>query len=346
MSQTPFHSVETYRDTFVQGLNRMLQIDQLGTYILVLANAIYDAEIHHVLKSRLDTRYHELVALLTQYLREGRDLDHTSDDLLVFLKLMAMGYDQVQMSKFRQAHPWHIQYNHLRSFRPARMSNEVITEISRPFDEQGFHFNKPFLEKEIMWRGDLHGRDCSLLYNKFPFASLHGLLVVQPQLNRPQLLDQGTHGYLWQLLEQAGDRMPGLGFGYNARGAYASVNHLHFHTYLNNQGLYPIEQPLWSHNGGARDYPLACQRLLDMDAAWVAIAEQHQANHAYNLLYRPGVLYLVPRAMQGSYEDTDNSTAGYAWSEVAGSVTTCRESDFAQITGQQITNELKKLVIR
>lgn len=344
MSHTPFYDAETYQDTFVQGLDRMLQIDQLGTYILVLANAVYDPKIHQALKPRLDTRYGELVALLGKYLREGRKLDHTSDDLLVFLKLMAMGYDQLQMSKFRQAYPWQIQYNHLRSFRPARMSNEVITDISTPFDKQGFHFNKPFLEKEIMWRGDLHGRDCSLFYNKFPFASLHGLLVVQPQQNRHQLLDQGTHGYLWQLLEQVGNRMPGMGFGYNARGAYASVNHLHVHTYLNNHWLYPIEQPMWSHNGGARDYPLACQRLLDMDEAWAAIAEQNQANQAYNLLYRPGVLYLVPRAMQGSYEHED-CTGGYAWSEVAGSVTTCRESDFEQLDEQQISNELKKMAL-
>lgn len=323
----------------------MLQHDQLGTFILVLANAIYDTDIHQVLKSRLDSRFNELAALLTDYLRDGRKLDHTSDDLLVFLKLMALGYDQVQMNKFRQAGPWRIQYNQLRSFRPARMSNELITDLHKPFDEQGFHFNKPFLQKEIMWRGDLYGRDCSLFYNKFPFASLHGLLVVEPEKNRPQFLDQDTHGYLWQLAEQMGAGMPGVGFGYNARGAYASVNHLHFQVYLNDHELYPIEQSLWTHNGGTRDYPLGCYRLLDMDEAWAAIAEQHAANHAYNMLYRPGVLYLVPRAMQGSYEHTD-CTGGFAWAEIAGAITTCRERDFVQLDEQQITNEMRILVLK
>ena len=344
MLPTPFVNAEAYREAFIRGLDAMLQHDQLGTYILVLANAIYDTEIYQALKPRLDTRFEELASLLTQYLREGRMLDHTTDDLLVFLKLMALGYDQLQMGRFRQAGPWRIQYNQLRSFRPARMSNDTINDLYKPFDEQDFHFNKPFLEKEIMWRGNLHGRDCSLFYNKFPFASLHGLLVVEPQKNRPQLLEQDAHDYLWQLAEQMGGTMPGVGFGYNARGAYASVNHLHFQAYLDDHALYPIEQSLWTHNGGARDYPLTCHRLLDMDEAWAAIAELHEANHAYNMLYRPGVLYLVPRAMQGSYVHTD-CTGGFAWAEIAGAVTTCSERDFMQLDEQQISNEMKILAL-
>lgn len=344
MLPSPFHNTQEYRDAFTQGLVELLQYDQLGTYVLVLANATYDAEIHHVLKSRLKTRFDELAALLTEYLRDGRKLDHTSDDLLVFLKLMALGFDQLQMSKSRQAGPWRIQYNQLRSFRPARMSNEVITDLFKPFDEQDFHFNKPFLEREIMWHGNLQGRDCSLFYNKFPFASLHGLLVVEPKKDRPQLLTQDVHGYLWQLAEQMGGKMPGVGFGYNARGAYASVNHQHFQMYVNDQVPYPIEQSMWAHNGGVIDYPLPCRRMLDMNEAWTAIHDLHEANKAYNLLYRPGMLYLTPRAMQGSYEDEECVT-GHTWAEIAGAFTTCSGSDFEQLDEQKITDELKKLAI-
>ena len=32
------------------------------------------------------------------------------------------------------------------------------------------------------------------------------------------------------------------------------------------------------------------------------IEELHAGNITYNLLYRPGLVYIVPRAMQGSYE--------------------------------------------
>jgi diadenosine tetraphosphate (Ap4A) HIT family hydrolase len=344
MLPEPFNGTEEYRGAFTQGLVELLQHDQLGTYILVLANATYDAEIHRKLKQRLEVRFEELAALLTQYLKDGRTLDHTSDDLLVFLKLLTLGFDQLQMSKFRHAGPWQIQYNQLRSFRPARMSNEAITELFKPFDEQDFHFNKHFLEKEIMWRGSLHDRDCSLFYNKFPFAPLHGLLVVEPKRNRPQLLDQDTHGYLWQLAEQMGNKMPGVGFGYNARGAFASVNHQHFQMYVRDKGIYPIEQSLWRHNGGARDYPLPCQSFRTMNQAWEALRELHESNLAYSLLYRPGVLYLTPRSKQGTYEHMD-WTGGFAWAEIAGSITTFRGCDFMQLDEQQITNEMKKMAV-
>ncbi len=344
MLPAPFHDTREYRDAFTQGLVRLLQHDQLGTYILVLANATNDAEIHHVLKSRLETRFHELAGILTEYLKEGRPLDHTTDDLLVFLKLMAVGFDELQMSEHRQAGPWLVQYNQLRSFRPARMSNEVIHDLFKPFDEEGFHFSKSFLENEIMWQGDLNGQHCRLLYNKFPFASLHGLLVVEPKQHRPQFLDQDTHAYMWRLTDQLGSKMPGVGFGYNARGAYASVNHQHFQMYIQEQKLYPIEQPLWTHNGGARNYPLPCQRLTDMHEAWTVLHELHEANQAYNLLYRPGELYLTPRAMQGSYENKGCSS-GFAWAEIAGAITTCRGSDFARLDEQKITSALKNMVL-
>jgi len=339
----PFHDTREYRDAFTKGLCETLKHDQLGSYILVLANATYDEEVHHVLKPSLEKRFEELSAILTRYLKEGRPLDHTTDDLLVFLKLMAVGFDQLQMSAFRQAGPWQVQYNQLRSFRPARMSNDVVHDLFKPFDEEGFHFSKSFLQNEIMWRGSLNGQECSLLYNKFPFASLHGLLVVEPRQHRPQFLDQDIHAYMWQLTDQLGNKMPGVGFGYNARGAYSSVNHQHFQMYIQER-LYPIEQPVWTHSGGGMDYPLPCQRLTDMHEAWKVLDELHESNRAYNLLYRPGELYLTPRIMQGSYKHSE-WTSGFAWAEVAGAVTTFRGCDYAKLEEQQITTELKKLMI-
>ncbi len=340
-----FHCSREYRDAFTRGLRELMQHDQLGSYILTLANATYDEEIHHELKSQMKTRFEKLAAILTESLKGGRWLSHTSDDLLVFLKLMAVGYDQLEMSEIRRAGPWLVQYNQLRSFRPARMCNEVLHDLFKPFDEDGFHFSKSFLANEIMWRGSLNGRDCRLLYNKFPFASLHGLLVVDPHLHRPQFLDQDIHTYLWQLADQLGNRMPGTGFGYNARGAYSSVNHQHFQMYLNDhKGLYPVEQPEWRHNGGATEYPLPCRRLTDMNEAWSVLGGLHECNQTYNLLYRPGVLYLTPRAMQGSYRHSD-WTCGFAWAEVAGAVTTCRGCDFEELDEQRITDEMKRLIL-
>jgi len=345
MLLAPFGSTEAYRDAFTHGLMELLHEDQLGAYILVLANAIHDPNVHRLLKPQLETRFRELSVLLTGYLEEGRSLDDASDDLLVFLKLMALGFERLQMCQSRQVGPWQIQYNQLRSFRPARMSNHAVTELFTPLGEEDFHFNKPFLEKEILWSGDLQGRNCSLLYNKFPFAPLHGLLVLEPEQNRPQFLDHETHGYLWQLVERLGDDMPGVGFGYNSRGAYASVNHQHFQMYVRDAGRFPVEQQAWTHRGGSLGYPLVCHCLASRERAWELLHGLHEANCAYNLLYRPGLLYIIPRAMQGSYQHA-GWTSGFAWAETAGAITTFRSSDYAQLDEQQIAAELKKLAIQ
>lgn len=347
MLTAPFENTREFRAAFVKGLGDLSVESELGAFILVLANASFDPEIYRLLKRRLRDRFDQQASVYRELLSDGRSPPDAPDDVVVFLKLLAVGFDGVRLTEFRQAGPWEVQFNQLRSFRPPRMSRVEVTGLHRPFDADGFHFNKPFLQKEVLWQGELLDRPVRLLYNKFPFAELHGILVPDPQAQRPQFLHPDDHDYLWRLTAELGAGIPGVGFGYNAYGAYCSVNHQHFQMYVRDRlapggPRYPIEQPGWRHRGGEQAYPLPVEYFDDGAAAWRRIEALHAANRSYNLLYRPGGLYLAPRAMQGTYSHSE-FTSGFAWSEIAGSITTFRRGDFEGLDERRIRLEYARL---
>ncbi len=338
----PFQNTRSFRAAFIKGLGDMLRHDELGVFILVLANATFEKEIYHLLQRGLRDRFEQIAGRFRDALAHGHSLHHAADDVLVFLKLMAIGFDNLHMTEFRKVGPLELQFNQLRAFRPPRMSNASVTSLQKPFDAEGFHFNKPFLAKEVFWQGELCGHDCRLLYNKFPFAELHGLLVLDAEAEKPQWLSQQDHFIIWQIVESIGVGIPRVGLGYNAYGAYASVNHQHLQMYVRDRGCYPVESAQWRHNGGEQDFPVGCLCFKDADSAWGAIARLHAAGRSYNLLYRPGALYVMPRALQGSYQNAD-WTSGFAWSELAGAITTFRASAFEGLQLEQLLAEYQKL---
>jgi hypothetical protein len=175
------------------------------------------------------------------------------------------------------------------------------------------------------------------------------LLVIEPLAKQPQLLNADINRYMWEVAEVLGKRMPGIGFGYNAYGAYASVNHLHFQMYVRDDsfgqgGLYPVERSVWTHNGGAEDYPLTVARFEQPQKMMEYLESLHAARRTYNLLYRPGCVFVIPRVMQGGYQHAD-WTGGFAWSETVGAITTFSGEDFATLTDDVIRREFAKLVL-
>lgn len=336
-----FQSPECFTDAFAQGLERMLEHDGLGVFILVCANAGFDPALQQFLQPVLKARFGSHAEQYREALMAGRALPDADDDVLVFLKMMAIGFDALQPGERRQVGPWEVQFNALRSFRPPRMAHTRVDAIHAPFNETGFHFNKPFLRKECFWSGELEGREVELLYNKFPFVDYHGLLVPQREHNASQFLTHDDHHYLWRLCERIGETLPGVGFGYNAYGAYASVNHLHFQMYRRATPL-PLQDSCWQHNGGGLPYPSGCERFDDRDEAWRYIAELHRMEVSYNLLYLPGTLYCLPRRKQGSYPHAE-WTAGFAWYEMCGGVVTFNRSHYEGLNEAMIRDEFAKL---
>ena len=338
-----FSSTSALRHAFERRLIELLEQDELGVFILVLANASFE-------RSTFDRLHQPLASTFARWVERLESGDRLAlaapaDDVEVFKRLRRLGFERLAVTRWRRLGPWEVQFNQLRALRPPRASHAVIERLNKPFDPGGFHFDKPFLRKEIFWEGELAGAPVRLLYNKFPFAELHGLLVPHPGGGRPQFLTAEDHALVWETALQLGQHLPGLGFGYNAYGAYASVNHLHFQMFMRSSGRYAIESPHWHHNAGSEPYPLPVRRYCDRRSAWQALHGLHAVGHAYNLLYRPGAVYVVERAMQGSYVHS-GWTEGFAWSELAGTITTSDPGEFERLSEEDLRAEFGRLAVR
>jgi diadenosine tetraphosphate (Ap4A) HIT family hydrolase len=337
----PFSGSEHLRRMFAEGLAGLLDAEGLGPYLLVLANAVFDPGILDSLQVALRLRFETLAEHCRHAFSHGHDVNEPVDDLLVFLKLIAVGFENIEPSLNRRAGLWEVQFNQVRSFRPKRISESNIAAIQVPFNPQGFHFNKPFLGKEVFWSGRLHGLDADLFYNKFPFVDLHMLLVPNRRANEPQFLSRPYHLYVWELAQELGAVLPGVGFGYNSYGAFASVNHLHFQMFVREQPL-PLVDRHWLHNGGDQSYPTLCERYDSPTLAWERLDELHRKQISYNLIYLSGRLYCLPRVRQGSYQPA-SWCGGQAWYEMAGGVVAFNRQDFDRLDAAAIEAELQRM---
>ncbi|MDX2503620.1 MAG: hypothetical protein QNL62_03975 [Gammaproteobacteria bacterium] len=341
MTDQLFTSKEQFRHLFEQGLVKLLDYDGLGIFILVLANASFDQHVHDYTYTALLNKYHQLSEKYTFLLQDGQLLTEPEDDILVFLKLMAMGIDKVSQTEFRHTGQWELQFNHIRSLRPARNSKNMIEGIRLDFNPNDFHFNKPFLQKECFWSGMMKGKNLEVFYNKFPFARFHSLLVPEKEACLPQYLSRDYHEYICQVTENIAQKLPGVGIAYNSYGAFSSINHLHFHLFIKDHPL-PVMNPVWTHNGGNKVYPTQCEVFQSVEQAWNFIDRLHEQEISYNLIYLPGKVFCLPRKHQGSYPDASWSS-GFAWYETSGGFTTFNHTQFMELDSRQLEQELSLL---
>ncbi|MCB1923044.1 MAG: hypothetical protein KDJ27_04735 [Gammaproteobacteria bacterium] len=333
----PLRSSAQLRQLFEHGLADMLEADVLGAFVLVLANACYEQAMFERLRQPLRVAFERWCRRFDE--GDAHAVDAAIDDVTVFRAVRAAGFDALGVTDWRRVGPWQLQFNALRALRPARASAARISGLQRAFDADGFHFNKPFLRREVLWEGAFAGTALRLLYNKFPFAELHGLLVPDPGACLPQFLTHRYHALAWRLLEQCSEALPGAGLAYNALGAQASVNHLHFQLFVRGDDRYPIEAAEWQHNGGEQIYPVPVGRFTDAELAWATLSRLHELQQPYNLIYRPGVLYVVLRAAQGTVAAADWSM-GFAWAELAGAITLSDAQVFATIGNDDVTTQM------
>lgn len=343
MADRIFSSKENFRHTFEQGLVELLKHDGIGSFILVLANASFDKHVHDYTEHSLLARFKELSDYYQYALQEGIILKEPEDDVLVFLKLLAISLHKIRATEFRNELNWELQFNHMRSLRPARVSTHKFSGTHIPFNQQTFNFNKPFLQREAYWNGAFQGKQLSIFFNKFPFARFHSLLVPDRQLEVNQFLNLTYHEYIWRFAEHYGENLPGLGLAYNSIGAFCSVNHLHFHLFIKEHPL-PLLSTEWKHNGGDQDYPLSCYVFTEIKESWEFIEALNENQIPYNLFYLPGKIYCVPRRHQCDIE-TPEWSSGFAWYEISGGFTTFNHDDFNGLNSKQLFSELHKLKI-
>jgi len=278
----------------------MLSSNELGAFILVLANSMQDAQLQAALAPKLESIFNDLEAI--------KDLQGAPDDLTVFAALKATGISQylslAAVWKIRfigEAKLWQCAYNPIRALRPARASKDTFTSLQKPFNAEAFHFDKAFLQTEILSEETFENTQLQVMYHKFPFVPYHLLIVIEAAHHRAQHLDQATHHLTWNLTHHVATTIPGFGIAYNSIGAGASVNHLHIHSFVD-ETLLSIEKPVWKHNKGSHEYPVHTTRCKSPQEIWQIIHRLHSQNVPYNLLYRDEVCYIIERKPQGSVE--------------------------------------------
>lgn len=324
-----------FKADFAAGLKNMLTPDGLGAFILVLANSMQDAELRELLTSALQQNFAQL---------QANNPPGPVDDRHVFAALAETGIDGLGCWESHQQDVWELVINPLRCLRPARVSGEVFSNIHQPFDPGRFHFNKSFLRPEILWEGIWQGGQMRVLYNKFPFAPWHLLVVPEPDQTLPQYLTREHHVRMMALVAEQASVLPGLGMAFNSLGAYASINQLHFQGFVRQQPL-PLESPRWQHNGGEDAYPLDCFRTACAVTAWDFIAECHARNQPYNLLYREDACYVLPRLGQGLLV-LPEWAQGIAWYEICGVFTLASPAMLDTCTAGSICQQLAALAVR
>jgi hypothetical protein len=300
-----------FRTRFYDALAKMLMADELGAFILVLANSLQDTSLQSGLSRPLKEKFKRIK---NQF--DNKKLIAVKDDYDVFTALITLGLDNLSVWQYRTTQAWSLVYNPMRALRPARSSSEVISRLKHPFNPDGFHFNKPFLVPEIFWQGELNAVEVKVLYNKFPFVPYHLLIVPDYNQCLPQCLTKKYHDFIWEFVMQYSVGLTGLGVAYNSLGAYASINQLHFQGFIQEDVL-PIEDLSWQHNGGEALYPVECKKCTDVDEAWEMIQHYHEVVRAYNLLYRTNCCYVIARKFQGEVALPD-WMQGMAWYEVCG----------------------------
>jgi len=325
-----------FKKLFAQQLKNMLSPDELGAFILVLANAQQDESLKAILANALQQNF---VELKQKY--DAGSLQATDDDRLVFQRLLQMDLDALPVWSSRQVAKWQVFYNAIRALRPARVSSERLNRIKSEFDNNKFHFNKAFLKPEILWQGEYEGISLRVLYNKFPFAPYHLIVVASPESAQAQYLTKELHHYIFTLVMNSQHALPGLAMGYNSFGAGASVNHLHFQGFIRDEPL-PVESADWSHNGGDKSYPVSCMVFDSAEQSWQWIQDFHEKNQPYNILYRAGRCYLLSRAFQGAVKLPDWLN-GCGWLDLAGVMTLSNQHEFETLSSSDIAAGLTLL---
>jgi len=331
-------NLNQFKTLFVNQLKNMLSDDELGAFILVLANSHQDEYLDAELRPDLEKTF---VALKDNY--SAGKLNATQDDIDVFEQLLEMELDAIPVWRSEKTGEWEVVCNAMRKLRPARSSSQVLRSIKQPYDESRFHFNKPFLKPEILWEGVYKGLNSRVLFNKFPFSDYHLLIVVSPETNSPQLLTQEMHQYAFALAEEMAEIFPGFGIGFNSLAAGASVNHFHFQGFIREQN-FSIEKSKWLHNAGDKAYPLDVKCFSDARRSWFYIEKLMKRDEAFNCLYRNNICYVVPRKYQGTVMLTE-WISGAGWIDVSGSITVSDEDVLRSINEVSVENSLALLQV-
>jgi diadenosine tetraphosphate (Ap4A) HIT family hydrolase len=310
------------RQQFQQGLEKLIAAPELSVSRLVLV-AINAIILHDA----------QLLSRVMQKAQLYLDAPQSDEEDQAVLRFIAQAPDPLNLIHYRQTpEGWQLQLNELRAHRPGRSASQPATTIHQSFDAAKFNFTH--VPGEVFWTDQQSGTSISYAYNKYPFEPYHTLVIPDPPARREQFLRASDHDLVWKLCQTLGQSEPNIVLAYNALGAYASVNHLHFQMILDGSKL-PLLRSRTS-------YPIPIEEYNDPIAGWTRLDHLQQTNQPFNVLYTPGHLLIITRHFQGSYSEPA-WTSGFAWYELAGSFIVDGQASFEAIADSQIVNALHQV---
>ncbi|KFM76272.1 hypothetical protein X975_20518, partial [Stegodyphus mimosarum] len=131
-----------------------------------------------------------------------------------------------------------------------RRKPQFVSDVIMPFDAEIFNFTK-VKKKEILFQLNpldrkndqtLNNEKSVLIINVSPLEYCHSLLVPGIENCYPQVLT--LNGLRLAIEMMMISYNPSLKIGFNSLGAYASVNHLHFHVYYLPKRLFIQHAPV------------------------------------------------------------------------------------------------------
>ncbi|GIX94298.1 GDP-D-glucose phosphorylase 1 [Caerostris extrusa] len=214
-----------------------------------------------------------------------------------------------------------------------RRKPQLISDIVMPFDNEKFHFGK-VKEKEIIFiiqpqhwfesklENTKEDSKHILLINVSPLEFGHSLLVPHVDKCSPQVLNFEALRLAVEIMLISSDNFLRLGF--NSLGAFASVNHLHFHAYYLKHKMYLESAPVIHLKG-------QCYLLTSFPSE----------GFVFELLKRKIFWILYVWARQAYFGTKNDHSFNVAVCELAGHIPIKEENSYECITEEDISLCLK-----
>ncbi|KAJ8728627.1 hypothetical protein PYW07_006323 [Mythimna separata] len=180
--------------------------------------------------------------------------DLAGDGPTSFLSLLTAKWDEIHEDtdifryKINKLEERLVNGSYLLQLNPDRQSKrrtpEEMNNICQPFDEKKFNFNKAS-PNEILF--SIEGEDASkhtVLVNVSPISRYHSLLCPSVDKCLPQVVTHESLDLVVQIMFLSEDRNVRIGF--NSICGFASVNHLHYHIFVEKNTL-AVEKVKWQN---------------------------------------------------------------------------------------------------
>jgi predicted dehydrogenase/MoaA/NifB/PqqE/SkfB family radical SAM enzyme/guanylate kinase len=241
-----------------------------------------------------------------------------------------------------------------------RSEQKPPKSLYSPFNASQFNFNKiPPEKRHHIMKLDMPTGTVDIFININPIHQGHFLMLLDADAERPQYVETKDILAAAKLLEL--NKAEDLKIIYNSRGAFASVNHMHFQGFYHRHGQdgnLPIEQAkkrtinknasltvsrLIGYPARAVVFESSDPMILALESsAYIKILQDNNIPH--NMLMTKGKVYIMPRQFEKEYslKDEDYLVAAI---ELAGDFIFMKEKAYTNSSAREIEKAMRETTI-